>query len=64
MARTDYKLIATFSGEYGIYEIRVNYRTFWNEYYIYKNMEFWKSASSPEGATRLILDYDPSAVSI
>ena len=64
MARTDYKLIATFSGKYGIYEVRVNYGIFSNEYYIYRNMEFWKSASSPEGATRLILDYDPSAASI
>ncbi len=61
MFRTDYKLIATLAGKYGIYEIRVNYGSFSDDYYIYKNGEFWKSASSPERAIELILDYDASA---
>lgn len=64
MAREDYKLIATYAGKYGHYEIREDAGIFSASYYIYKNMESWKSASSVNGAVEIIRNYDSSATSV
>ena len=61
MSRTEHKLIATYAGKYGHYEIRRK-SSFWGvDYYIYKNMDHWKTASTPQKAVEIIKDYDRSA---
>jgi len=54
-------IIAAYSGNYGHYVVKKEPGGVFSSasYYIYKNGEYWKSASSPSSAYEIIKDYDP-----
>jgi len=62
MGREDEKLIATYVGKYGHYEIR-EVGGLGTTYRIYRDREHWKSYSAVNSAVDAILRYDSSAKS-